>query len=456
MAAQRAIIMTPEFNTLGDPQPAGRRNISQDTDKPANNSVQYKAMVLLYFGGGADSWSMLVPSSNCTRLYDEYNRTRGAVALRPEQIQDIDTVGQPCQKLGIHGSMPFLKELYDGGNAAFVSNIGALVEPLTKETFRNRQRQRCGGLFSHSDQTQAAFTLNCQMDGSNGAGGRIGDQLASKLNTRAFSLAGRSTFLQGAVTNPTELSGNIGDALSGGLLQFKEYIHMKSAVENITLQHYKNVYSEEYARQLGAVIRTSERLREKLGRATVVTDYQTPSGLDRQLREVARVISTKDLRQAERDFFYVRIGGWDTHRVGDMGPSFATVDNAMRRFVSELRAQNAFDSVVLVTQSEFGRTMTPNGNPGTDHGWAGNHFVLGGKVNGGRVHNKFPESLLTGSEQSVDRRGRMIPKYPWESMMLPIAEWMGVTEFQRKAAFPNLGNFKMERDIIRRDAMFSN
>lgn len=62
--------------------------------------------------------------------------------------------------------------------------------------------------------------------------------------------------------------------------------------------------------------------------------------------------------------------------------------------------------MVLVTTSDFGRTLTSNGK-GTDHGWAGNQFVVGGKVKGGEIHNEFPTSLLEGNLYDVGR-GRMI------------------------------------------------
>ena len=44
--------------------------------------------------------------------------------------------------------------------------------------------------------------------------------------------------------------------------------------------------------------------------------------------------------------------------------------------------------------------MTFNG-AGTDHGWSGNHFVLGGNIRGGKVHGKYPENLHLDSELNV-------------------------------------------------------
>merc|ERR1711907_635739 len=79
--------------------------------------------------------------------------------------------------------------------------------------------------------------------------------------------------------------------------------------------------------------------------------------------------------------------------------------------------------------------------------------VIGGNVHGGRVYNSFPSSLLEESEQDLGR-GRLIPKYPWENMMVPIAEWMGVTESQHSMVFPNLANFDRSAHILAKDTLF--
>merc|ERR1712186_52380 len=133
---------------------------------------------------------------------------------------------------------------------------------------------------------------------------------------------------------------------------------------------------------------------------------------------------------------------------------FEDMNNALKDFVAELEAQSVFESTVLVAASDFGRSLTSNG-AGTDHGWAGNYFVIGGSVNGGHVFNDFPSSLLEGNEQDAGR-GRLIPKYPWETMMVPIAEWMGVEESQLAEGFPNLANFNRSSHILGRSVLFKN
>merc|ERR1712232_986270 len=105
---------------------------------------------------------------------------------------------------------------------------------------------------------------------------------------------------------------------------------------------------------------------------------------------------------------------------------YKAVNEGLDSFVTELKAQGVFESVVLFSMSDFGRTLTFNGQ-GTDHGWAGNHFVLGGSVRGGQMHTDFLATYKENSEFDAGR-GRVIPKYPWESMMAPIAEWAGIDD----------------------------
>ena len=136
------------------------------------------------------------------------------------------------------------------------------------------------------------------------------------------------------------------------------------------------------------------------------------------------------------------MGGFDNHRsVGvELGRRFDTVNNAFKKFVTEMKAQGMFESVVMVTHSDFGRTLTPNSGSGTDHAWAGNYVIAGGGIKGGKIFNSFPKSLLPGAEQDAGR-GRLIPKFPFENFMLPIAQWMGLEQAQLSNVFPNIGNF---------------
>ena len=81
-----------------------------------------------------DSWNLLVPHSGCrgpVDLYKEYADVRGAdVAIPKKDLHEIKVPAgtQPCDIMGIHPNLPFLKQLYDEGDALMVANMGALVE----------------------------------------------------------------------------------------------------------------------------------------------------------------------------------------------------------------------------------------------------------------------------------------------------------------------------------------
>merc|ERR1712061_377841 len=114
--------------------------------------------------------------------------------------------------------------------------------------------------------------------------------------------------------------------------------------------------------------------------------------------------------------------------------NFQQVDAALALFVKEMKQQGNWQKVVLFSSSEFGRTLDSNGG-GSDHGWAGNHFVIGGSLREGRVFNQYPSSVAAGNSRDLGR-GRLIPEYPWESMLVPIAKWMGVEEDSMSNVFP--------------------
>ena len=81
-----------------------------------------------------DTFNLLVPHSGCKGsfdLYKEYQSVRGpGLAIPKHELLQIKVPAgtQPCDIMGVHPKMPFLKKLYDDGDAAFVANMGGLVE----------------------------------------------------------------------------------------------------------------------------------------------------------------------------------------------------------------------------------------------------------------------------------------------------------------------------------------
>ena len=123
---------------------------------------------------------------------------------------------------------------------------------------------------------------------------------------------------------------------------------------------------ETFTGLLHTALEESEALGATLDRVNLARTYGTDK-LSKQLQQVARVIGARAALAAERDVFHVRLGGFDTHTdVGDVLQSkLVEVDAALSSFVLEMRTQGVWGNVAVQLASEFGRTITSNGQ-GTD------------------------------------------------------------------------------------------
>ena len=85
--------------------------------------------------------------------------------------------------------------------------------------------------------------------------------------------------------------------------------------------------------------------------------------------------------------------GWDTHanqgsQQGQLANQFAELDAGMLALKNSLGS--TWNNTMVLVVTEFGRTAAENGTGGTDHGTAGAGFLMGGAVNGGRIHTQWP------------------------------------------------------------------
>lgn len=271
-----------------------------------------------------------------------------------------------------------------------------------------------------------------------------------QYQTMSFSTAGTQTWPQGITTTVEVIDGN-------GIQELDQRKQLQTIIDNITSIKHGNIYAETYSQQLAQGLKFNEEMAQQLKKAKLKTSFTTPNDLARQFREVAKVMSTHQERKVEREFFFVQMGGFDMHKnvIWDLPRAYREVNDALKNFVTELKAQDLFNNVILLTHSDFGRTLTPNSGSGTDHAWAGNYFIVGGGLKGGKIFNDFTSSYLPGSEEDAGGpRGILIPKYPWENIMVPVAEWMGLEESQLSKAFPNIGNFNRSQSILSQSDLF--
>ena len=369
--AQEVMMATAEFSTTND-------NLLRSIPRTTKEEVpyqgrDYKALVFLYLSGGVDSFSMLVPHSGCHNmsgahdLYAEYSATRAIAKVDKNVLLQIDASGsnQTCQTFGLHPSLPFVRTQYSAGEAAFIANVGALVEPTTRASIEAKTATLPLSLFAHNVQTTAAFTVHAQSKISpGGIVGRILNVLERDggYRTSSWSINGNKKILDGA-RPPWILD------YRSGFVRWQRRKHSGDYMRALHANESNSPFGETIADKLISTIAGQQEMSDLLDGATLSTSFNVKSKLELMFQQVAKVIKTRNERQAERDVFFISIGGWDMHNevVEALETKLEQVDKAVQLFVGEMRLQGVWDSVVIQQASEFGRNLASNAR-GTDHG----------------------------------------------------------------------------------------
>ncbi|MBK8284513.1 MAG: DUF1501 domain-containing protein [Ahniella sp.] len=177
------------------------------------------------------------------------------------------------------------------------------------------------------------------------------------------------------------------------------------------------------------------------------TNFTSSNSLLDQLRMVARMIRISKSNSGagighERQIFYVRLGGFDTHDLqmaeANQPRLMARINQAVAWFYQAMSDLGIQNEVTLFSQSEFARTLNSNGN-GSDHAWGGVQFVAGGAVQGGKLVGTAPDIRLNGVD-SLDR-GQFIPTTSSDQYAATLAQWFGVPPGDLASVFPNIGEF---------------
>jgi uncharacterized protein (DUF1501 family) len=420
----------------------------------------YKALVCVFLFGGNDYANTVVNYDSAS--YGQYTAARSGIALPFADLREL----QPTLPLAggrqyaLTEKMPGLSTLFNEGRMAVQLNVGPLIKPLTRAQFNGRNRKDFPvppKLFSHNDQ-QSTWQSSSPEGSVIGWGGNIGDlALAQNPSTASLftciSVSGNTVFLSGdeamqyqvgtggavRITGVSSTTGNLFNSAT-----------VKAAMQQIAQQPRSHTLENEYTKVTKRAVDAEGKITGAIQADDFAGNFSFPGGnnLADQLKMVARLIRGRTALGVKRQVFFVSMGGYDLHDDIDTKQPLLLerLSFAMAAFHRQMEDFKLSEKVTAFTASDFGRTLSSNGN-GADHGWGSHHFVVGGAVKGKALYGTPPPVSVGNTNADDDQwhvgQGRLLPTTSVDQYAATLARWFGVPDAQLDSILPNLKNFGM-------------
>ena len=414
----------------------------------ATDPTDYKALVCVFLFGGNDANNTVVPLDD----YAGYAAVRGDLALPQNTLLPIKPPSDG-RAFGLHPSLTRLQGLWQRGKVGIVTNVGTLVEPLTRDEYKAHPELRPVQLFSHPDQQRGWQTAYATGPIGSGWGGRTTDLIQGGNVTfpASTSIDRLSIFSTGTTTSPLVLPAAPTPLNQALVLKRKGDIADGSALRTLL-----NTASDETSPTL---VRAAARVNTRaiddslaLNVDPVINTQFPDTSLANALKQIAKLISFGRSINLSRQIFFCSLGGFDTHgnqgrETGTQATLLSTVSEAMGAFYDATVELGVASHVTTFTMSDFSRTFKPAGSGagvGSDHAWGSHQFVMGDAVKGGDFYGHFPTLALNGpddTDEGSNARGRWIPTTAVDQFGATLATWFGVSSGDLALVFPNIGKF---------------
>ncbi len=402
----------------------------------------YKAMVCVFLLGGIDSYNILTPYA--ASEHADYVAARSNLALPISSLLQVNSQGRT---LGLHPGMSDILGLYNQGKAAFVANVGSIVQPTTKANYN--QVVKPVGLYSHSDLVQHwQSSVPQSRTQLTGWGGRMADMLTDTVAQNAkvsmnIALGSYNLFQTGSQVTPYVVGTGGASTLSGygNTGTGKDGMFTRFTNDNLS-QTYGDLLEKSYAKIRRNSIQGAIDFNAATTAVSLAPVVFPNTSLSNQLLMVAKTIGARATLGHSRQIFFVSAGGWDHHSglLGSQNTMLPQISQAMKAFYDATVQLGVANDVVAFTASDFARTLSSNGD-GSDHAWGGNHIVVGGPVQGGRVYGEYPTSLAPNNSLDMGR-GRLIPTTSVDQYNGELARWFGIPNNSSMVdILPNIRNF---------------
>jgi len=315
-----------------------------------------KVVVILQLSGGNDGLNTVIPVRN-----DLYYKARPKLGIVKDKALSL------TDEVGLHPALTAFKGLHDDGSLAILNNVG----------YPNPDRSHFRSMDIWHTASQSSEYWN------NGWVGRYLDAQCKGCDkpTQAIeiddilSLALKGDNIKGiAVKDPRRLYGTANEKF------FKEV--MKNHTDEAGEQPADYLY-----KTMAETLSSADYIFQQSKMHPTKAEYPK-TDLGNSMKTIASLIFS----EINTKVYYVSLGSFDTHinQDGQQQRLFTEMNDAVKAFVKDLKANNRFDDVMLFTFSEFGRRVAQNASNGTDHGTANNMFLISGGLKQKGLINELP------------------------------------------------------------------
>lgn len=320
---------------------------------PEALATDNRILVVLQFSGGNDGLNTIIPTRN-----DIYFRERENIAIK-DALKLTD-------EAGINPGLSYFKELFDGGELAVLNNVG----------YPNPDKSH----FRSMDIWQSASRSDEFLE--TGWVGRYLDEACYNCDHPTQAL---------------EIDDMLSLAMKGKEKKAFAFKDPQRMYQTSQEKYFKSLYEShdhadetvEYLYQtMGSTINNAGYILEKSKSKQSSGNYPD-SALGKDFRNIASLINS----DINTKVYYLSVGSFDTHVNQNQRQTqlFTEINDAVKAFVKDLKANGRFEDVLLMTFSEFGRRVSQNASRGTDHGTANQMFFVSGGLKKKGILNALPD-----------------------------------------------------------------
>lgn len=357
--------------------------VIENSSSPILNN---KKLIVIQLKGGNDGLNTIIPYRN-----DIYYKKRKSLALHKSNILKLN------DEIGIHKSLKPLKKLYNRGCLSIINNVGYPNPSLSH--------------FRSTDIWQTASDSNEFL--KNGWIGRYLDSTNSNPYNAIEVDETLSLMLKGkkhnglAITDPYIFNRNAREPFFNSLIQNSDP-HLNE--HNLGYLYNTLIDTQSSAKYI------YEKSKNYSSKATYPQNI-----FGKQMKTISGFINSG----LETQIYYAALSGFDTHanQKNKQERLLKMYADCMEVFIDDLKKNNTFKDVLILTFSEFGRRVEQNQSNGTDHGAANNVFIMSKNLKKEGFYNEL------SNLENLDSRGNIKYEVDFREIYATILDkWLGVND----------------------------